>query len=108
MILDKKRYLLMICCIMIAHNSTATSLIGTSFLSPRSQSTNTARTLIGEHRFEHLNEDRVTGVGSATFEYTHSYQPRRIAQYFFGTNMLIIAGSAVPDRSEEDILADYF
>lgn len=86
----------------------ATTLIGTSFLSPRSQSTNAARTLIGEHRFEHLCSEDYSCVLSATGEYTRSYRPRRLGQYFFGTNILTITGSAITDRSENQILADYF
>lgn len=103
----KRYYLLGILLALIAQKSVATTLVGTSFLSPRSQSTNIARDLVGAHRFEHLL-DRSYVTGSITAEYTQTYRPRRIAEYFFSTNALSIAGSNVQERSENFILADYF
>jgi hypothetical protein len=99
--------LLALLALVASQTNNATTLIGTSFLSPRSQSTNAARTLIGEHRFEHTC-DVLSGVFSPTVEYTRSYRPRRLGEYFFGDNILCITGSAITDRSENQILADYF
>lgn len=86
-------------------------LMGKTYLAPRSQSTNAALELVGWHRF--INQynpcDGVYGAFAITPVYTHSFRPFRLAQYFFGTDELVISGSQVPGRdNSKQILADYF
>ncbi|TET06958.1 hypothetical protein E3J79_00360 [Candidatus Dependentiae bacterium] len=84
-------------------------LYGRSFFSPRSQSLDAPRDLVGTHRFMHrYDTDSYYGTVSITPQYMHSYKKDSIAEYFFGTNLLHIAGSQVSSRTSETILADYF
>ncbi len=81
----------------------------TSFLSPRSQSTNAARELVGWRNY--INRGDMDGFYSAFYalaEYEQSYRPNRIAQYFFGQQLITVSGSANTNRSINDLLADYF
>lgn len=82
---------------------------GKTFFSPRSQSVNAARELVGWYMG--INRHDVGddyGSLSATFEYTHTFHPKNIARYFFGTDFLTFTGSRVANRDPFDILADYF
>lgn len=82
---------------------------GRTFFSPRSQSVNAARELVGWYwSINRYAVDDFYGSLSGTFEYTQTFQARHIARYFFGTDMLNFAGSRVPNRGPNDILADYF
>lgn len=85
------------------------SLQGYSFLSPRSQSTDAARELVGWREF--INRGDICGFYSAfstMFMYQQSYRGYRIAEYFFGSNTLRIVGSQNPNPQSNTILADYF
>lgn len=100
------------CCIIImSHAIQAQSVVlsGQTFFSPRSQSTNAARDIVASHQFTH----RVTtkpcyGTFSITPEYKHSYKNHQIAEYFFNTDTLTIAGSQITTKDANHILADYF
>ncbi len=84
-------------------------LQGVSFFSPRSQSIDAARNIIGWHPYIHrYDTESWYGVLTATPEYTKSFHADRIAQALFGTDRLFISGSQVLDRGCNDILADYF
>ncbi len=84
-------------------------LYGRSFLSPRSQSTNAARDLVGWHNLINMyDQQRFYYALSLTPEYTQSLRADRITQYFFSVDSLNISGSQVVNRGENDILADYF
>jgi hypothetical protein len=76
----------------------------------RSQSVNAARDLVDWHRNYPLVCDNKNAWRSfsVTPEYIHSFRPDEIAEYLFGTPFLQISGSKVPDRSTNDLLADYF
>ena len=98
------------CCLVIPSSCLCLSALrGTSFFSPRSQGTNTARELVGWQRF--INKEAphsVYGVCSITPEYLNSFRPERLAEYFWGSNELNISGSQVSTRTDNDLLADYF
>lgn len=84
-------------------------LFGQSFFSPRSQGTNSARYLIGQHPYMHNTDAKSCyGTMSATFEYLHAFKTRRLAEYFFGCDTIRFSGSSVTTREDNDILADYF
>ena len=90
------------------------SLYGHPFLAYRSQSVNASRDLVGWQQF--INRDsreNYYGALALTFEYTRSIKPERIAQFFFGRdiigcNSLLIQGSLVENRNGKAWLADYF
>jgi len=84
-------------------------LYGKTFFSPRSQGSDSARRLIGQHPYMHKTEgEKCYGTISATAQYSRSFKTRRVAEYFFGTDTINFSGSQVPNRDAEDILADYF
>lgn len=87
----------------------ALPLYGKSFFSPRSQSVNAARNLVGLTSFIY-DPTACTNwsLWSFTVNYSQAFNTRRIAEYFFSTNTLRFTGSQVPDRDANDILADYF
>ena len=94
---------------MHMHGNIVLALRGNSFLTPRSQTTNTARFLAGWQEYiNKYNAPGAYGVFAITPEYMRSFRPKRIAEYFFGTNELRITGSQVVDRHDLDLLADYF
>jgi len=84
-------------------------LHGVSFFSPRSQSANAAREMVGWHPFTHrYDTDCCYGVLTITPEFTQSFRNSRMADALFGTDTISISGSLVANRGENDILADYF
>lgn len=84
-------------------------LQGVSFFSPRSQSTDAARHIVGSHPLTHIYDAQswycTLGI---TPEFTKSVRANRIAEALFGTNTLQISGSQIETRGSNDILADYF
>jgi len=86
----------------------AFSLQGYSFLSPRSQSVNAGRELVGWRDF--INLGCQNGWYTAFYaapQYGTSFRNYRIAEYFFGNNEISVAGSNYQNR-DNFILADYF
>ncbi len=82
---------------------------GRTFYCQRSQSVNAARELVGWYwGINRYDVGYYYGSFSAAVEFTRTFQARHIARYFFGTDILTFTGSRVPNRSPEDILADYF
>ncbi|MBS1986777.1 hypothetical protein JST99_02505 [Candidatus Dependentiae bacterium] len=83
---------------------------GYTFFSPRSQTVNAARELVGWQQFINIPaHDRCSySTFSATPEYTQSFKENQLAEYFFGCPTRIFSGSQVSARGEHDILADYF
>ncbi|MFI5332777.1 MAG: hypothetical protein ACHQVS_01615 [Candidatus Babeliales bacterium] len=80
---------------------------------PRSQSFNAARDLVGQQMYINQPDKNETyGCLSATAEYTRSFRPDLITDYFFGQaandGCVIFSGSLVPNRGANDFLADYF
>lgn len=87
----------------------AIPLDGITFFSPRSQSTNAAKELVGWHKY--IWQDDMTNFYSAftvTPSYNLSSRPDRIAHALFGAQQLIVSGSGIINRGERDFLADYF
>lgn len=90
-------------------STSSQALHGVSFFSPRSQSVNAARELVGWHPFIHqFCKENSYIVCTLTPEFTQSFRNYRMADALFGTNTLSITGSMVAHRNENDILADYF
>lgn len=84
-------------------------LQGVSFFSPRSQSTDAARNIVGQYPFMHEYESKkLNAVISVMPEFTKSFHADHIAEALFGTDFLYISGSQVIGRGPNDILADYF
>jgi len=99
----------LMCAALVCNAQIEAFNLGKTMYVPRSQSVNAARELVGW--YEGINRYDVGdyyGSFSATPEFTRTFQSRHIARYFFGTDVLKFSGSRVPDRSPEDILADYF
>lgn len=94
---------------LIPRISKAHVVEGTSFFSPRSQSTNYARYIAGMNRYRTRTDDKpAQSYVDITPYYSHSVRAKRIADSLFGTNTLSISGSMVKDRDRESLLADYF
>lgn len=86
------------------------ALSGRSFFSPRSQSVDAVRDLVGWQDFINRAVDSCCTYHATaiTGMYTSMFHPEKTAQYFFGTNTLVFSGSDYPVRGADDILADYF
>jgi len=87
---------------------------GYPYLAYRSQGANAARELVGWQEFINLT-DVCNNYAAfyAAFEYTRTFKPERIAQFYFGDdlvgcNTLLIQGSGVDDRNCKAWFADYF
>ena len=79
----------------------------TTFI-PRSQGANTARELVGWQQQLYVPyKENYIAIASTT-EYTRSFDLCTLAHRFFSTNRLTFAGSEREDRTEDDIIADYF
>jgi len=84
-------------------------LTGYTFLSPRSQSVNADRELVGWYRFINLfGQEQPYGALTATPAGGSSFRPERLAQYFFDSDEIVISGSQVTNRLANQLLADYF
>lgn len=84
-------------------------LHGKTFLAPRSQSVNAARELTLWHRYINQYCQDFYGAFSITPEYSHSFRPERIAEYYWGRDNLVVTGSQVTNRNNTiQLLADYF
>lgn len=85
-----------------------------SLFLPRSQSVNAARELVGWQTYINKESSYNSNYGafSLAAEYTQSFKPNAISSYLFGQasrkGCLRISGSLVPNRSNCDLLADYF
>lgn len=109
MVISIRAYIpLVLLMVNIAHQVSAAELYGTSFFTPRSQSTDAARALCTMHRFMHLPKQDFYSAGELTFAYERSFRPARLAEFFFGREVLSISGSMVEEHTNVDILADYF
>lgn len=87
----------------------AFELYGNTFFSPRSQSANAARDLVGWHSLiNYYNRGNVYGALAITPSYGQILRQKNAAFALFSTDNLFISGSLVPNRDENDILADYF
>ena len=90
------------------------SLYGYPFLAYRSQSVNAARDLVGWQQYiNKFDMEKYYFTFATTFEYTRSFNAKRISQFFFGKdlincNTLKIQGSAIENRDPRAWLADYF
>ncbi|MCX5922162.1 MAG: hypothetical protein NTX86_02445 [Candidatus Dependentiae bacterium] len=91
-----------------ATHAGAFDLIGTTFFSPRSQSTNAARDIVGWHRYINRYTEDLYGAFAATPSYGQILRASRAARVMFGTSTLTLSGSQVPIRCSDDFLADYF
>lgn len=97
------------CSISFTSCSFSPWLNGVSFFSPRSQSVNAARELVGWWPYIHqYGKDSCYGVFCLAPEFTQSFRNARMAQALFGTDTISITGSLVANRAENDMLADYF
>jgi hypothetical protein len=105
----KKEIRVIIFFVLLMTMQSLVGLSGRSFFSPRSQSVDAVRDIIGWQ--EYINRCD-TGCSyyatAATLEYARMFHPEKTAQYFFGTNTLVFSGSTYPVRDSNDILADYF
>lgn len=87
---------------------------GAISLGYRSQSFNQARQISGEQQFiNQFGKEATYGKFSLALEYTRSFKPEYLAQYFFGCdldccNTLYVQGSNVTNRNSKAWLADYF
>ena len=88
-----------------------------AYFSPRSQSVDSARELVGwTHQINLCCQENVYGSFSVTPEYSQSFDNRDITECLFspdlscvdGFPLLTVSGSQVADRGEQDWLADYF
>ena len=87
---------------------------GYPFFQIRSQGRNTARHMVGVQEFTHQHDmQSMNGFISLAVEYTKTLWAEKIAQFYFGKdlvncNQLIIQGSDVENRYCRAWLADYF
>lgn len=100
---------LMVVVMALSLSAQPAPLIGRSFLSPRSQSTNAARELVGWREFINRGDAcGFYGALSGLLQYGRSFRSERIGQYFFGSPTLVISGSNNTFRADQALLADYF
>ena len=116
---------LMVCALLASVQLRAYDLQGLTFFSPRSQSVNSARELVGtKYVINKSCQSDSYNTFSVTPEFSKAYKTRRVAQYLFGENsntflfsgadqltnteVLTFSGSQRPGRGLNDILADFF
>lgn len=93
----------------ISSRSSEDRLMGISFFSPRSQSTNAARDMAGWHPYIHrYDAESIYGAFTVTPAYYKSIRVEHISETLFGTSAFNVSGSFVTNRMSQDILADYF
>lgn len=91
------------------YSSIFVALQGQTFFSPRSQGTDVARDMVGWHEtISPVNKDFFYSSYAITPVYERSFRLNQLAEYFFGTQVLEIAGSEVETRNDTALLADYF
>lgn len=85
-------------------------LKGISFLSTRPQSILSEKNIsvLYEKLYRTIPEGKKKFHLAITSEYKQSFQNSQIAQTLFGTNTLTIAGSAIQERPQNALVADYF
>lgn len=90
------------------------AFMGKTFLTNRSQSENSARLFAGWPFVSIVTEqarakrDAVAWSFIVTPEYTETWKPSKIANYFFGCDSIAVSGSRVLNRGAHDVLADYW
>lgn len=85
------------------------ALQGQTFFSPRSQGTDAARDISIWHKtISPVGKEEGYSSLALTSVYERSFRLNQVAEYFFGTQVLEIAGSEVATRNDTALLADYF
>jgi len=92
-----------------------------TFISPRTQSFNAERILVGWENYIHQRQAQLYGIYAAVPQVTSSFRPERINQCLFGDSIIrdfntttewndyiTISGSQISERSSHDWLADNF
>lgn len=108
----EKRQILCSAVLLLSMGAADASL--SSVIEHRSQSLNNARKVAGEFGYVHLRDQDEWYMRSAsTFEYQRTFRSDRLASVLFGDfadccGNILIQGSAVADRDENALLADYF
>lgn len=106
-----RRILLLSICSMhlTLHTFDGAILCGSSFFSPRSENSNTAKNIIQWRRYiMPLGSTQLCTTASLMPEYVRTFRPDRLAEFFFGTTIFGVSGSQSPFRGDQDFLADYF
>lgn len=108
--MNYKKLLLISTCTLIASCpiTHALTLTGLTFYSPRSQSTDAARLIVGWHPYINKCNQKLYGAVTAAPSYGGMTRSRRSAQVLFSTNHINVTGSQVENRGANDFLADFF
>ncbi len=100
---------------LFLHNKIDADARVVTYLGPHSHSVDAARTLVNWGvQNQRIPKKGLHGNFVITPEVTESFRTERIAECFFGDNIIeckntfTIAGSNIPTRNECDLLADYF
>jgi len=108
----EKRQILCSAVLLLSMGAADASL--SSVIEHRSQSSNNARKVAGEFGYVHLRDQDEWYMRSASaFEYQRTFRSNRLAKSLFGCfadncDNLLIQGSAVANRDDNALLADYF
>ncbi|KKP35535.1 MAG: hypothetical protein UR26_C0003G0008 [candidate division TM6 bacterium GW2011_GWF2_32_72] len=84
--------------------------MGKSVFSPRSQTQNVARRLVGWQSMIHkADQEKFYGSFNLAAEYSRSFRSKKIAEYLFGTDRLTFMGSQSPNfQAGKHLIADHF
>lgn len=92
--------------------STGCMTCGATSYVPRPQGDNLAREMSGWMYYLHAPDGQPCynsyGSLAATFEYTRSFNSKKIANALFCTDCITFAGSQAPNRTNSDVVADNF
>lgn len=105
------------CCSSDCCESCLSPCDGAPFLLPRSQGRRADREIVEWQQFiNQINKKDYSGVFYSAIEYSQTFRPDQITEYFFGSDVkteccsdtLKIQGSSVANRDPKAWLADYF
>lgn len=81
---------------------------GYSIVSPRPQTTNGVWDARNDFTFLYQNQVKRSHLFDISLNFAQSFQPEALASIIFGDSSIRVSGSMLPNRDDQDLLADQF
>ena len=81
---------------------------GYSIVSPRSQTTNGVWDARNDFAWIYQNQVKPSHLFDLSLNFAQSFQPEELASIIFGDSVINISGSMLPNRGNQDFMADQF
>jgi len=92
----------------LVHNTHGFPSYGFSIVSPRPQMTNGVWDARNDFAWIYQNQVKPSHLFDLSLNFAQSFLPEELATIIFGASCIRISGSALPNRDDQDLMADQF